>query len=96
MVCELYVVIPVESHVVEYVFGDEVEVMREPILVIPSSMNWTPTTPTSSVDVAESEIDKPATVAPLEGIFIDTKGAIVSFVVNDAMEPVLVPAKFTA
>jgi hypothetical protein len=82
--------------VIEYVFGEEVEVMREPIFVIPSNMNWTPTTPTLSVAVAESETDEPATVAPLEGTVIETEGAVVSFVLNDKIEPVLVPAELTA
>ena len=38
-VCEPYIVMPVESHVVVYVLGDEVEVISEPMLVVPSSLN---------------------------------------------------------
>jgi hypothetical protein len=95
-VCEPYEVILVESHVVVYVFGDEVEVISEPIFVVPSSLNWTPTTPTSSVAVAASETVALATVAPLDGTVIDTVGAVVSMLPNDKMEPVLVPAEFTA
>ena len=39
--------------------GEEVEVMSEPILVVPLSMNWMLTTPTSSVAVAERGIAEP-------------------------------------
>lgn len=38
-VCELYVLIAVEFHVVVYVFGEEVEVISEPMFVVPSSLN---------------------------------------------------------
>src|SRR5213594_3775833 len=43
----------------------------------PSSLNWTPTTPTLSVALAETEI-VPETVAPLAGAVIDTVGGVVS------------------
>lgn len=89
-------VIPVEFHVVEYVLGDEVEVTREPISVVPSNMNWIPVTPTSSVAVAERDTEAPTTVAPLEGRAMKTEGGVISFVANDKILPVLVPAEFVA
>src|SRR5439155_9581624 len=39
----------------------------------PSSLNWTPTTPTLSVALAET-VTEPATVAPAAGAVIDTVG----------------------
>ena len=76
--------------------GDDVEVMSEPMLVVPSRRNCTPTTPTSSVDVAASETDEPFTVEPDVGKVIETFGGLVSVVLNDLIEPVEVPAEFTA
>jgi hypothetical protein len=87
---------PVESHVVVYVLGDEVEVISEPMLVVPSSLNWTPETPTSSEAVAVKVTELPLTVAPDAGTVMATVGGVVSVVANDKIEPVLVPAELTA
>ncbi len=43
----------------------------------PSSLNWTPATPTSSVAVAVT-VTVPETVAPVEGDVIDTTGGVES------------------
>src|SRR5213594_2095020 len=43
----------------------------------PSSLNWTPTTPTLSVALAET-VSVPDTVAPLAGAVIETVGGVVS------------------
>ena len=45
----------------------------------PSSRNWTPTTPTLSLAVAETVTAEPETVAPFAGAVIDTVGGVVSF-----------------
>src|SRR5213594_2249901 len=44
----------------------------------PSSLNWTPTTPTLSVALAET-VSVPDTVAPPAGAVIETAGGVVSF-----------------
>src|SRR6059036_2072118 len=43
----------------------------------PSSLNWTPTTPTLSVALAET-VTVPVTVAPLDGAVRETVGGVVS------------------
>ena len=78
MVCEPYVVMPVESQVVVYVFREEVEVICEPMGVTPSRRNWTPATATLSVEEAERVMEEPATVEPLDGIVRETDGGVVS------------------
>ena len=50
--------------------------ISEPRLT-PSSLNWTPTTPTSSVALAETVI-VPPTVAPAAGAVTETVGGVVS------------------
>src|SRR3989338_8077970 len=44
----------------------------------PSSLNWTPTTPTLSEALAVMETDEPETVAPSVGEVMETDGAVVS------------------
>ena len=83
---------PVESHVVVY----GATVTSEPILVVPSSLNWTPTTLTSSEAVAERETPEPATVVPPAGPVMVTVGGVISVVAKGKIEPVLVPAELTA
>src|SRR5207253_1864228 len=46
----------------------------------PSSLNWTPTTPTLSAAVAVTAVVVPETVAPPAGAVIDTVGGVVSLV----------------
>ena len=70
-------------------------VTSEPTLVVPSSLNWTPETATSSEAVAESDTEAPATVAPVVGEVMATTGGVISLVLNERIEPVLVPAAFT-
>lgn len=70
-------VIPVEFQVVEYVLGDEVEVISEPTLV-PSTKNCTPAIPMSSVEVAVRVTDDPETVEPAVGTVRKTVGGVVS------------------
>jgi len=45
---------------------------------VPSSLNWTPTTPTLSEAVAKTVIELPETVLPDAGAVIDTVGGVVS------------------
>src|SRR2546422_664513 len=47
----------------------------------PSSLNWTPTTPTLSVALAETEI-VPEIVAPLAGAVMETVGSVMSATVT--------------
>src|SRR3989442_15567890 len=55
-------------------------------MLIPSTMNCTPATPTVSVAVAETITFAPATVAPLAGAVIVVTGIVVSrtVIVNEA------------
>ena len=47
-----------------------------PRLVVPSSLNCTPATPTLSAAVAESVTAVPATMSPLTGAVIETVGGV--------------------
>ena len=51
-------------------------VSSAPRLVVPSSLNCTPATPTLSAAVAESVTAVPETVAPLAGVVIETVGGV--------------------
>jgi hypothetical protein len=54
------------------------EVVSSAERLTPSSLNWTPTTPTLSAAVAETVVVVPKTVAPLAGAVMDTVGGVVS------------------
>src|SRR6266851_3253181 len=57
----------------------------------PSSLNWTPVTPTLSVAFAVTVTPVPLTVAPFAGAVIDTDGGIVSlFTVTETLPLVAV------
>jgi hypothetical protein len=59
--------------------------------LVPSSRNWTPTTPTLSEAVAET-VTVPDTVAPLAGAVIVTVGGLLSTVTLTLLLVVLFPA----
>jgi hypothetical protein len=60
-------------HVIPYV-----DVVSSAPRLAPSSLNWTPTTPTSSLAEAVTETVEPDTVAPPLGAVMLTVGAVVS------------------
>mgnify|MGYP001592020058 CR=1 FL=1 len=53
-------------------------VISSALKLFPSSLNWTPLTPTLSFAVAETVTEEPETVAPSNGAVIETVGLTVS------------------
>src|SRR3989344_2074410 len=78
--------VPVVLQVVEY--GDVVSSVPR---FAPSSLNWTPATPTLSVADAETATE-PETVEPFAGAVKDTEGAMVSAVVFTRKSSTLHPS----
>src|SRR5437899_6447020 len=80
---------PLEAEVVFQEIEKEEPVSSGPRLA-PSSLNWTPTTPTLSEAVAETVI-VPETVAPAVGAVIETVGAVVSLKVTVKLAVAVLP-----
>jgi hypothetical protein len=78
------------SHVIEY----GADVCSAPTLE-PSTLNWTPTTPTLSEAVAVSATAEPETVVLVEGAVRETEGAVVSIAVTFVLHEVLPPPPVT-
>src|SRR6185295_2632717 len=70
------------------------EVVSSAPRLAPSSLNWTPTTPTLSLALAVTDTADPETVAPPAGAVTDTVGAVASFdtVTVTALDVVVLPA----
>ena len=65
-----------EFHVVVYVFGDEVDVISEPMSVVLSSMNCTPATATLS-EAVEVRVTVPE-IVPVDGEVRVIEGGVAS------------------
>ena len=60
----------------------------------PSSLNWTPVTPTLSAALAETATEEPLTVEPADGAVSETDGALVSVDGAGAAPPQRFAARF--